>query len=138
MSAKPITDCSVRDQVQGVVIAFGGVLPAEALAQLVQGCDPRYDTSPLYDLVYDIDKDSERLPTADEWARMRDMVLDNPDYRRARVGIKEALEAAKVLMKYIHPSLRSVEVVGNAKKPVILGDISDVDHAKLQRLLEHV
>lgn len=138
MSAKPLTDCSVADQVQGVALAFGGVLPAEALAQLLQGCDPRYDTSPLYDLVFDIDKEDERMPTEPEWQRIRDMVLDNPDYRRARVGVKEVLEAAKVLMKYMHPALRSIEVTGDSKKPIILGDISDADHTKLLQVLKNV
>lgn len=138
MSTKPPADCSVADQVQGVALAFGGVLPAQGLAMLLQGCDPRYDTSPLYDLVYDIDKDGERMPTDLEWTRMRDMVLDNPDYRRVRVGVKEALEAAKILMKYMHPSLRSIEVKGDAKKPIILGDISGADFAQLEKILKNV
>ena len=92
---------AIKDVVAKVAEDHGTLTPAETLAMAAAGLDPRYDTSPLYDMVQEI-HEAKRLPDQREWDRLAHIVLRTPAYRRSFLDIKETTAAAKLLMDYLY------------------------------------
>jgi hypothetical protein len=86
----------------------GGVdEPARFLASVMTGSDPREPVSPLYRMFLKIGEDP---PTPGQWRELRDLVLGDPAYKPTRVSFTASAKAAKSLLEYLHPKLKSTEV----------------------------
>lgn len=85
--------------------------PAEFLAEIVAGRDPRPLDTSLYELIKDLDAEDE-MPSKDEWAIIKHMVLHTDKYKRERVSVEESTKAAMKLMEFLHPKQKSVEIEG--------------------------
>ena len=86
----------------------GGVdEPAQFLASVMTGTDPREPVSELFRLVLKIGEDR---PTQGQWEELRTLVLESPAYKPTRVSFAASQKAAKTLLEYLHPKLKSTEV----------------------------
>jgi hypothetical protein len=90
-------------------LKYGVGEPHEFLAEIYAGRDPRYDTSPLYDLISTIALD-KRMPTEEEWQDLKQLVLEDPVYRYTRVSLSMAMDAAKTLLPYTVPKMKAIEI----------------------------
>lgn len=84
-----------------------GETPARFLASVMAGIDPRADVSPLYRAVLAA---GEGVPSQAAWEEIRALVLKDPAYKPGRVGFKDSAKAARILLEYLYPKLRSTEV----------------------------
>lgn len=84
--------------------------PAGFLAAIMTGTDPRESVSRLYRLMIKIGEDT---PTQGQWEELRELVLDDPVYKPTRVSFQASQQAARSLLQYLHPRLRSMEVTGH-------------------------
>lgn len=104
--------------------------PVEFMAEVLSGHDPRRETGELYELVSDIQRDLDETledrPTAEQWEELLKLVLDSGLYEKQPVPLKDSLDVAKELTKYLHPQLSKQQVqstnVTVAVKPVTLTD----------------
>lgn len=116
---------NLRDMIQSAV-GKGTIAsePAQFLAALMAGKDPRKRSSELYKLMKRIN-DEERQPNEDEWIEMKELVLYTDLYRPAPVSLDESAKAAKELMAYLHAKLRSTTVKGKiAHKHVVYKELT--------------
>jgi len=95
------------------------------------GVDPRYDVSAIYDLICSI---GEKLPTPEEWEKVRSTILYDPAYRPARVELSASIEAAKKLVDARYPKVKTVELDGavdiqTTATPLTLEEIDHVIRA---------
>ena len=95
--------------IRATCLRHGCPEPNEFLAGVMAGVDPRYDVSAIYDLICSI---GEKMPTAEEWDKVRNLVLYDPAYRPARVELGASIEAAKKLVDTRYPKLKTVELDG--------------------------
>lgn len=84
-----------------------GETPARFLASVMAGIDPRADVSPLYRAVLAA---GEGVPSQAAWEEIRSLVLRDPAYKPGRVTFKDSAKAARVLLEYLYPKLKSTEV----------------------------
>jgi hypothetical protein len=104
--------------------------PVEFMASVLAGIDPRKDLSELFELVRDIqeriDTDLDVKPTAHEWDMVYELITKSGLYERQPVHLKESLDVAKELTKYLHPQLSKQQVQSQILqvqvKPVELSD----------------
>ena len=91
--------------------------PDEFLAEIMAGIDPRFATSPLYDLVTSVAHE-QRQPTPDEWSAVVEFVSENPAMKFSRVDLQISLAAAHKLFEHLHPKPKSLEITGEIE-PIV-------------------
>lgn len=86
--------------------------PAEFLASIVAGIDPRPIKSALYKLVKQIDESVgvDGLPDATDWSMIKHLVLDSGCYTHERVDISTSMNAALKLIEFLHPKQKAVDL----------------------------
>lgn len=118
------TNSSVTYDVTTRLDALGTPEPHLFLCEIIAGVDPRGARGALHAaVVRALDtEDARGLPEADAWAVVRDIVLGNPCYQGEWVSLADSIAAARELMQYLHPKLKSSEVT--AKITGTLGHVA--------------
>lgn len=86
--------------------------PAEFLAEVAAGRDPRAIKSSLYRLVKEIDEEGLDTPTPEDWDIIRFLVLESGLYKKQPVSLDVSMAAANKLIDFLHPKQKSVELDG--------------------------
>jgi hypothetical protein len=119
---------TIDKMILDVLGVAGKSQPAEFLAKLVAGIDPRGRTSELYNLVRGIQKTGE-TPSKKQWEEIVDLVCRTDDYRDAPVSLEISTKAAIQLMEYLHPKLRATDtkISGKITSQVLYRPLSPAD-----------
>lgn len=124
----------IKLQVSRICERYGVSEPAEFLAEVMAGVDPRSKSGVLRDMVIAIlevmGDEGRDVPTKSEWGLVTNMILDDPAYERDLVTAKDSRAAAEKLMDYLYPKLKSMEVSANVGGAVAIGAPLSVDEIK--------
>lgn len=125
----------LQDIVNATLAEHGvGTVP-EILAAIAAGADPRYDTSPVYDLAIEIIKKDLKLP--EDVRTLLSMITSSSDlYDKARVDIRESHMAARTLMEYAYPKLKNMETTATVDKRLVVGQLTAEDIAEVDAMLD--
>jgi hypothetical protein len=84
--------------------------PAQLLASVIAGYDPRSGERGLIDVIRDIQKrGADELPTLDEWIEICQTVIDSERYRHELLPIEQSVKAAETLSKYLYSSKEHIQ-----------------------------
>lgn len=77
--------------------------PAEYLATVMSGEDPRIDDTRLLDIVSEIrERGLDATPTLDEWLEIMDIIINNERYHKIMLPIEHSNKAAEILAKHLY------------------------------------
>ena len=97
------------------------------LAHIMAGSDPRHAPSTLYLLVERAAEEEDALGQipVELWDAIKELVLGNPLFEGEIVPFEDSTQAARELMKYIHPKLKAVQVSGELEHMVRVTPLTD-------------
>lgn len=109
--------------------------PAEYLATVMAGDDPRIDSSELLDIVDGVqDRGLDELPTLDEWIVICDIIRNNEMYTRNLVPIEHSNKAAEILSKHIYSQKTENQTKIDAKVEIV--PLSKKEIKKFKKIFE--
>jgi hypothetical protein len=102
---------SLKQRINNLCKQTNTPLPAEFLASVMAGIDPRKEEGSLFKLINKIAL-SGRQPTREQWEMVCDIVLSTDAYMKDRIDSVTSIKAAEKLIEFLEPKLKAVELSG--------------------------
>lgn len=109
--------------------------PAEFLATVMAGEDPRVDDSSLLDIIEEVqERGLDALPTLDEWILITELIRNNEYYAGRMVPIEYSNKAAEILAKHLYAQKTENKTQVDAK--VEIAPLTKKEIKKFQKVFE--
>lgn len=120
---------SLKQRINSLCKQTNTPLPAEFLASVMAGIDPRKEEGSLYKLINKIALSGKR-PNKEQWNIICDIVLSSDAYMKDRVDSVTSIKAAEKLIEFLEPKLKAVELSGTLNHNVKVAPM-DKEEVKL-------
>lgn len=111
MSTKKENKDTLKQRINNLCKQTNTPLPAEFLASVMAGIDPRKEEGSLYKLVNRIALSGKR-PNKEQWETICEIILSTDAYMKDRVDSATSIKAAEKLIEFLEPKLKAVELSG--------------------------
>lgn len=130
---KPKKLREIREEIRDVLEGLGCPEPHIFLTHIMAGVDPRERPGRLFQLLKRChDRREDGRPQAEDWERAWEFISSHPSLQGEFVDQQTSVGAAKDIMPYIHPKLKTVHVSGELSHLVRVVPLTDADIDRLQ------
>jgi len=134
---KRLSSASLHKDVGRVMESSGIGSPAEYLATVMSGEDPRIEGSRLLDIISGIrDRGLDELPSLDEWIEISEIISTNEMYSKVLLPIEHSTRAAEQLAKYLYSQKSESKNHNEVKAEIKIEPLSKKEMKRFKKIFE--